>query len=240
MADLTANHSSTSAPFFQVEAFETKHRRSLLILFLLCIALPIAFEVGGQRLTPLRMYLMVAIIPTIVLCLRQKLGGITPVDLLFICFGLLIFASLVIVHGVERVPFAGITAVELVGGYFVGRTLIRNAEAYQWLFRKLLILLLILAPFALYEHLTTRMLIVELFDRFFEVPTRDPSARGRIGLERVQGVFDHPILWGLFCSMIFVNLYTCTRDRGFTRIAGVVLVMWLTFRSLSSGPLRAV
>lgn len=240
MADLTATSSSAPAPFFGAEAFETWHKRSLLVLFLLCLALPIAFEVGGQRLTPLRIYLMVAIIPTIVLCLRQKLGGVTPVDLLFIAFGLLIFVSLVVVHGASRIPFAGITAVELVGGYFVGRTLIRNAEAYQWLFRKLFVMLLILAPFALYEHLTTRMLIVEVFDRFFEVPTRDPSARGRIGLERVQGVFDHPILWGLFCSMIFVNLYTCTRDRGVTRILGVVLVMWLTFMSLSSGPMLAV
>jgi hypothetical protein len=214
--------------------------RGLLMLFVLAVFLPIALEIAQIRLTPTRIFLLIAIIPLAVQCIAGKFGRFTIVDALVLCHGLWIFVSLVAVHGLSRIPFAGITMVELVGGYFVGRALVRDVEGYRTLLKIIFAALLTFLPFAIYENFSGKLVIPDLFRPFFDTPTRDLSARGRIGLERVQGPFEHPILWGMFCSMMFANFFMAFKIPLMSRFVVMSLTIWLTFMALSSGPLLSL
>ena len=222
------------------QAEVAKNSRLVLAIFLICILMPIAKEVAGLRMSPSRLFLLMAAVPLAVQCLGGKFGRVTLVDWLMVFHGLWIFISLIAVHGTSVMPFAGITMVELTGGYFVGRAYVRNSDDYRFIFKFLLIALIINIPLALVENLTAKLIIPDLLRPVFETPTRDYSARGRIGLERVQGVFDHPILWGMFCSLTFANFIMSLRGSNAMRLAAIILSMWSTMISLSSGPMLAL
>lgn len=218
----------------------TAKSRRYLAIFLFFVFLPIAKEIGGLLLSPTRVFLLIATIPFAVQCLTGKYGRVTIVDILMSLHGLWIFVSLIANHGASVVPFAGITTVELAGGYFVGRALVRDADDYRYIFKFILIGLIILLPFSIVENLTAKIIIPDLLRPVFDTHTRARSADGRLGLERVQSVFDHPILWGMFCSLTISNYMKCLRGPMVWRLLFVALSIWLTFSSLSSGPLLAI
>ncbi|MBU2359452.1 MAG: O-antigen ligase family protein [Alphaproteobacteria bacterium] len=211
----------------------------LLILFMITLLTPIAFEVAGVRLSPNRILLLILIFPYAASIISGKVGRLTAVDLFFLLHGVWIFVALIAVHGTSRIPFAAITAVELIGGYFVGRILIRDAAGYRLLFRITMIALIVLLPFALVETVTGKLVIPDLLRSIFETPYRGNSAYGRMGLERVYVVFDHPILWGLFCSLTLANFIKMARGNLLKIAFGASLSIFTTMLSLSSGPLMA-
>lgn len=219
---------------------ETSGNRLILAIFIICIFLPISKEVGGLRLNPTRIFLLIATVPFAIQCLAGKFGRVTGVDILMVIHSIWIFLSLVANHGGSVVPFAGITTVELAGGYFVGRAIVRSSDDYRFVFKFILVILILLAPLTLLENLTQEMVIPDLVRPFFDTHTRDHSARGRLGLERVQSVFDHPILWGMFCSITISNFMKCLRGPLIWRLLFIALSVWCTFTSLSSGPLLAI
>ena len=212
---------------------------SLLTVFLITILLPISMEVAGLRLSPNRLYLLVFSVPFALKVLLGAAGRFTLVDLLFILSGLWIMLALVASHGADRIPFAGISVVELVGGYFVGRILVRNLQDYNVIIRFLLIAMVCLLPFALIEAVTGKMILPDLFRIAFDAPHRGGSAYGRMGLERVYSVFDHPILFGLFCSAALANVFYLFAARPTLALLAAVFTVGMSFLSLSSAPLLA-
>ena len=197
----------------------------------------------GLRLTPLRILLLVLFIPYLSRVLRGKAGKISLVDWLMLFHAVWIALALMVVHGPEKIPFAGITMVELVGGYFMGRVLIRSNEDYRKMVLFHLYALILLLPFAVVELLTGRLVIPEIVGHFFETTSRYSnhygSATGRMGLERVYAVFEHPILFGMFCSLGIANLFYFGRGKSTLRVAGMLLAVFMAFMSLSSAPLLA-
>ncbi len=211
----------------------------LLPIFLLTILLPISLEVAGLRLSPTRLYLLIFSVPFALKILQGGAGRFTFVDLLFILSGLWIMLSLVVMHGTERIPFAGITVVELVGGYFVGRVLVRDLQDYNAMIKFILIAMVVLLPFALIEAITGKMILPDLLRMAFDAPFRGGSAYGRMGLERVYSVFDHPILFGLFCSVALANVFYLFSERPVIAVITAVFTLIMSFLSLSSAPLLA-
>ncbi len=211
----------------------------LLVIFLITILLPVSLEVAGLRLSPNRLYLLVFSVPFALKVLRGGAGRFTLVDLVFILSGLWIMLALVVSHGTERIPFAGITVVELIGGYFVGRVLVRNLQDYNAIIRFILIAMICLLPFALIEAVTGKMILPDLFRIAFDAPYRGGSAYGRMGLERVYSVFDHPILFGLFCSVALANVFYLFSARPILALLAGAFTLGMSFLSLSSAPLLA-
>ncbi len=240
MAVVEQTGSLATYPKNGAQAAQENKSRLYLIIFLICIFLPIARDVAGLRMSPTRIFLLISTVPLAFNCLSGKYGRTTMVDWIVMFHGLWIMLSLIAVHGTSKLPFAGITMVELTGGYFVGRAFIRNSDDYRFVFKFVLIVLAINSPLAMLESLTAKTVIPDLLRVAFETPTRDPSARGRIGLERVQGVFDHPILWGMFCSLTFANTIMSLRAPAGVRTGAIILSIWSTIISLSSGPMLAV
>jgi len=210
----------------------------LLIYFIVSI-LPISLEAAGLRLSPLRVLLLILFIPYMVRLMKGDAGRVTIVDGLIIAHSLWIIIALAVVHGVDRIPFAGITMVELVGGYFLGRILIRDVASYKRMVMLLLGTMVFLLPFATIELLTGRLVIPEILGKVFQTIYRGNSAYGRMGLERVYAVFEHPILYGLFCSVAIANLYYVLKSGMLWRILLIGFSVVMTFMSLSSAPLLA-
>lgn len=211
----------------------------LMPLYFVCTLLPISYTIAGQSLSPLRVLLLVLFIPYAIRILQGKVGRLTAVDLLMAAHAGWIFLALVMVHGTSRIPYAGITVVELVGGYLLGRVLVRSVNDYRRMIRLLLNSLIFLLPFALIELITGHIVIAEIAGNIFDTISRGRSAYGRMGLERVYAVFAHPILYGLYCSLAIANLYYMARGKGFLRFTGMLFATFMTFMSLSSAPLLA-
>lgn len=220
-------------------AEESRPAPWIMPLYFCVTLMPIALTVAGLRLTPLRVMLLVLFIPYLLRIFRGATGRITAVDILMMLHAIWIVVALMVVHGPERLPFAGITMVELVGGYLLGRTLVRNGSDYRRMIRLLLYSMIFLFPFALVELFTGRLVIPSVVGVVFETVHRGASAYGRMGLERVYAVFEHPILFGMFCSLAIANLFYMARGTSFWRYSGMVFAIGMTFMSLSSAPLLA-
>ena len=218
--------------------FSDGARRTLLIVILVALLLPIQPILGGQRLDPYRIVMLVMFFPFVVAMLKRRAGQFTISDVLMGCYALWIIVTLVFHHGMARFAYASILATMLLGGYMAGRLLIRNVQDYRRFIRYFLIALLILSPFALFELFTENMIIAETFGKV--LPATAKYYETRNGLSRVQVVFPHAILYGLFCSMGFANVLYLYRDQVLGRLSRLSLVTGMTYMALSSAPLLAI
>lgn len=211
----------------------------ILPLYFVVTLIPMSITIASLRLTPLRVMLLILFVPFVVRLLSGAAGRIKATDILMVAHASWIALALMVVHGPQKIPFAGITMVELVGGFFMGRILIRNANDYRRMIWLMVGAMAFLLPFALIELFTGKMIIPQIIDTVFESHSRGVSAVGRMGLERVYAVFEHPILFGMFCSLAIANLMNLSKDAGLVRWIALIMAIFLTFTSLSSAPLLA-
>ena len=216
---------------------DSKSSRTIVyLLFFACILLPISISLGSLRLTPLRLFLLAVFVPFLIQVLSGKAGRFTVVDGLILFFGTWIAVALMAVHGTAEIPFAGITIIEMVGGYLAGRVLVRNAQDHSLFFRVYFWVLVILAPLAVIELLTSRMIITEALGG---LASFGKNHAYRLGMSRVQVAFAHSILWGLFCSIAIGNLFYIYGRSIFSGLPRAGLALGMTYTSLSSGPFLA-
>ncbi len=209
----------------------------LLALFFFSLLIPISFRLG-IRINPSRLFLLLAAIPFVLKLFGGKLGGVTWVDRCIMGFVTVVGVTLLYHHGVSQLPYALSQVVEVFGGYMAGRVMVRNTLDYRYFIRYFLVALLILMPFAIDEALHHRMLITQALNKAFS--TLSPNAQTRFGLKRVQIVFPHPILYGLFCSLALASVFYIYRKQFFRRIAYMGLIVGMTFMSLSSAPMLSI
>ncbi|PZQ94890.1 MAG: hypothetical protein DI533_21145 [Cereibacter sphaeroides] len=211
----------------------------LLMLFVFSIPIPAYFFIGGTRLTFTRVLLLLLFIPLMIRLFTGKAGRIRAIDILMFLFSAWMAITLLYHEGMSRIPLAGATVMEILGGYLVGRTLVRNATDYRLLLRCLLIVLLVLLPFAVLEFYTNKNLLRDLMASVFNSYYKSPSQTWREGYARVASGFEHPILFGLFCVITLAPLFYLHRDKLFRAVCLAALVFAMTYMSLSSAPLIA-
>jgi hypothetical protein len=214
-------------------------RAFLLALFLFACLLPINLFLGSFRVDPYRLVLLAMFIPAAAYIFSGKAGFVTRTDVLMVFFGLWIMVTLIYHHGQWGFINGGITVVELVGAYMLGRILIRSPSDYRQFVRFFLITLVVILPFALVELLTGRWLIGEILGQVFPTHPRQGTAP-RWGVNRVQAIASHSILFGIYCSIGFANAYYIYRRQIPKMIIIMIFVTAMTFSSLSAGPLLAV
>lgn len=214
----------------------------VVALFLIGLIIPLNLYIGPLRLSPYRLVLLVMLIPCLLAWAGGRAGPRRIAD--FCVIGICIWSaiSLIVVHGLEfAVEPSGMTTIETAGAYFLGRSYIRTPEAFRGMVRLLFILVLVMLPTAIVETVTARDVVVEWFGKIgasFPDVWRPP----RWGLDRVQGPFEHPILFGVFCgSSAGLSLYVLGYGQRF------IVALWRPFAlfatallSLSSGPVTAV
>jgi hypothetical protein len=221
-----------------------KGRLPLVVwLYLIAVVVPIGFNAGPLALTGLRLLLIVMIIPLMVQLLSGRFGKVLLIDILFILHIIWATIAMLVINPEMAIENTGAAAIEFLGGYVVGRAYIRTPEAFGALCKALGTIVLISLPFALIETTTGRPLLVEAIRKIpgaFTVPMNFQEPR--MGLERVQFGFAHPIHYGLFCavafSMAWVGLEGWTT--AFRRILTSTAIATCGFLALSSGALLAI
>lgn len=212
-------------------------------LYLLCVVIPIGFQAGPLAMTTLRLFLLVMIVPLMVRLLMGHFGKVFVTDILFVGHVAWTTVALAVNNPDQVVQQVGSVGTEFLGGYVMGRAYIRTPEAFSALCRALVVIVLCTVPLALYETKTGRPLVIEYLRRIpglTSVPI--VSYERRLGLERVQAVFAHPIHYGLFCSIVFSLAFVALRDSTSTawRYISSSLVAFAGFLALSSGAILAI
>lgn len=209
-------------------------------LFIVGLVLPIVFHLGSFRLSPYRLVLVAMFIPCLIQWLNGGMGRRSWPDIF--AFGIAGWSTLAIlrVHGaanMDSIEAAGIVCIETLTPYLLARLCIRDIEAFRSMVRLHLVSLLILLPFALIETLTARNPILDLIGALVHTYP-DVEKPARLGLDRVQGPFEHPILFGVFCGSGFALGYFALGPA--YRLARAALSATVAMLSLSSGPLSAL
>lgn len=212
-------------------------------VYLLCVITPFWFHVGSLYLSLLRLFLVIMIIPLLIRLMSGQYGKLIVTDILFILHVMWMGVALAVNTPSQAVTQLGSVGAEFLGGYLVARAYIRSAETFIALCRTLVIIGLCLLPLALFETLTGRVPVVEAIEALpFGESVGLALAEPRMGFFRVQGVFVHPIHFGLFCSVIFSLTFVALKDviptgRRWIYSALIALTCLL---SLSSGAILAI
>lgn len=219
---------------------ESPNSSVIPVLFMLALIPPGYIFLGELRLSPMRVLLLVTFLPLLFRLLSGAAGKIRAMDALMMLFMAWIVVTLVYNHGLLRFPYAMMTMVELFGGYLIGRVLIRSEADFRRLFRYALWVMMFLFPLVVIELVGMRNLMLELLERVVPSLKQDGEKYIRLGLLRVTAGFEHPILYGLFCSTTLATLFIMNRDRPIGRFIILGFVGFMTFASLSSAPLLAL
>lgn len=214
-----------------------------VLLYLLTVVLPIGFYAGPLYITTLRLFLMVLILPLAFRLLAGAYGKLIITDFLFVLHILWGAVAIATNNPDQLVQQVGSVGVEFLGAYLMGRAYIRTPETFMALSRTLIVLVLCTTPFAIYEALTGQPLIIELIRKLPSITTVTiVSIDRRMGLERVQSVFAHPIHYGLFCSVVFSLCFVALRGTMTTvrRFLTSAVIVASGFLALSSGALTAI
>ncbi|MEM6825017.1 MAG: hypothetical protein AAF566_07890 [Pseudomonadota bacterium] len=179
---------------------ETSTSPVILFLFMAALMMPVVLNFGQFALSPSRLFCLVAFFPCLFLWVSGRLGPWRPFDFLLIFSASWAALSFLVNHGIaggyER---AGFTIIEWVGGYFFGRAAIRCAKDFRTYLRMVVIALMFMLPFAILETQTGTPIIIEILSRVIETENIVFN-EARLGLERAQVIFPHPILYGIFCA----------------------------------------
>lgn len=210
-------------------------------LYFVAIFLPVEFNIGSLMMSGVRTVLLVAFIPMCIRLLTGKCGRLIWTDLLFFLFCPWNIYTLHLNNPDQAISFGGSVALEFFGGYMLGRTYIRTPEAFAGMCKALFIVVVLTIPFAIFESQTGRALIPETLNKipgiYSLVDFYNEDAGIRMGLERSQAIFEHPIHYGLFCSTAFSLAYVGFKGIYSTWFRYLVsfLVTVGVFLSLSSG-----
>lgn len=218
---------------------QTANHRAVIILFVLCLVIPANFDIAGLNLSTTRFFVLIALCPLMIQWISARAGGIRAVDLFILLHGVWIVLALVVNHGMPRFAYGGMILVETMGGFLIGRMLIRNASDYIMLFKLLLGVMLFLLPFAFFELVSDRAIMQDLFRMVLGSSHSDVNHPPRMGFYRVQSVMQHPILFGVFCSTTVANAYFIWSYSMPAALMRTGLALTVTFTSLSSGALLA-
>jgi hypothetical protein len=212
------------------------------VAFYLALIVPLEFSVtlGGLRLSPYRVVLLLAFVPLLLRMLREN--RLVAADYLIAAHAL--WALLVLcLHSGFAAGFesGGIYIVESLGAYLVGRMAVTSAETSRAMLRFMLVVLSFMAVFALPESLTGIHFLRESA-RAIMGGASLPIIEPRLGLHRAFGSFDHPILYGVFAASTFAAAYyVMGQERLKMRsLALLSVIVGSTFVSLSAGPFVAL
>ncbi|MEM7546732.1 MAG: O-antigen ligase domain-containing protein [Pseudomonadota bacterium] len=213
-----------------------------VFIFITSLLVPFIINVGPLRMSAYRIVLLVLIIPLVLKWLSGAAGRIRFPDIALLLFTAWSIVSLMMNHPASLwVQTAGILFIETMGPYLLARIYIRTPEDFYAAVALMFRILVCLLPFALIEALTANNVLLNTANKIapaFGETFKDP----RWGLDRVQGTFEHPILYGVFCGSI-LGLTFMVLGYGksvFQRMFKTMVAFIVAALALSSGPLTAM
>jgi hypothetical protein len=196
------------------------------------IPLEVFFNLGGLRLEPYRIILILGFFTYIFGQLKKDDNTkILNYYILFTCI------SLIINHGLEvALKTSGILYLEVCTSYLMGLMYIRDKESLK---KKIYLLsflyLLIMIP-SLIEFFTGNKIIHNFFEKITGNKQLAPNLYGkdyiRLGFTRTTSVFSHPILYSIsaaFIIPIIISIYNTEKKKELIkfikRISGLIVAV---------------
>jgi hypothetical protein len=236
-------HSRVPTAGFSVPGRESRPRKPVIAtLTLITLMLPISFPIGTWLMTPSRLLLLPLVPILLFRLLSGGLGKVTPVDVLVLLYMTWRTLAPFVNNPSVALQYAGSNTVIFLGGYLAARASIRSVSDFQWVAKVLATFIIFSLPFAIYETSTSEMVIPRYLEMIPGVTSvADVNYQPRMGFERVQFVFAHPILYGLFCSLGYAIFFVGLRGNisTFVRWFGSFAILACCFFSVSSGPFLA-
>jgi hypothetical protein len=220
----------------------TRSRKTspLIPIFVFSLASPCFFYIGPTRLSPYRLVLVATFIPCLMAWLSGSLGRVRLPDILMLLAAIWGPFVLVSTNGIDKaLQSAGIFVIETFGTFLFARRYIRDVFAFQHMVRSLVLMVLFLLPFALYENVAGSPILIELFGKMLPV-YEIIGSESRLGLRRAQVTFEYSILFGVACSCAFaLSFYVLGTTRRGGRLSSGLVAMAVV-SSLSTGPLLSL
>lgn len=210
--------------------------------FLIGLITPWIIPVSTMSLSVYRIVLLAMLLPCLFMWVTGKAGKIRLADIFIVLFSLWISLSLAVVDGFEpMIQSIGINNIETLGAYLLARCYIRTANDFRNMVQFTCKLVILLLPFALYEWVTGAKPILTTFGYVFptvEISIMDPRA----GFWRVQGPFEHSILFGFFCGSLFALSYLVLGygKGAMARWSKSAMVFLAALVSMSSAPIAGM
>jgi len=214
-----------------------------LLFLALIIPTEISFDLGGLRLTPYRVVLIVMFFPSLFRLRGNSLRGGGWVDIMIAFNVFWSFGALAVIHGFDvALESGGVRALELSGAYLVARAYICDIKSFKGSFAFITSIVVVLAPITFYESLTGQHIIKEIAV-LITGGSFSSAIDTRFGFSRAFGPFDHPILYGVFAASVFgiatYNVAEGSRKKGAHRIRQALIVL-AAVSSVSSGAMAAL
>ncbi|MBM2575147.1 O-antigen ligase family protein [Jannaschia sp. Os4] len=207
------------------------------------VLLPLTVSLGGLSLTGVRILLLAVTLPLFVQLVTGRYGRLIATDWLLLAHVAVMGVTLMFTSPELAVTQAGSLGIEIYGSYLLGRAWVRTPDEFARLARWVVALVLLALPFAVVETMTGRPLLLEILRAVPGTSTNETVDAGqRIGLNRVQLTFPHPIHFGVFCATSFPLAMVAMRARmrRIRRLAIGALCAATALLSLSSGGLLAI
>lgn len=211
-------------------------------IFIVALIIPFFFQVGPLLLTMNRTILLIMVIPCIIKWMSGAAGRIRTADVALLLFWFWGALSLSVLHGPgAAIESAGIDFVETMGAYLMARCYIRDAASFRQMVKLFFWTVAVMLPFAIYETLTARNIMLDIANSIW-FSGHDALKDARWGFDRVQGVFQHPILFGVYCgSILSLTYYVLGHGMSrFWRLFAFGVVGLTASLSLSSGPMAMI
>lgn len=216
----------------------------LAAAFIFTLVIPNEFSImlGALRLSPYRIFILLVFLPCFLDLVLGKLGRMNLVDIMMFIHGFWCIVALSKNHGfLQGLESGGIIAAEAVGAYLIARRTIRSIETYRAIVSTIALLVYALGAFALVEIFTGQHILRDIASGIMGQPGPNPM-EPRLGLERAFASFEHPILFGVFCSSIIAPVFLAMPPThvSYIRWVRVLMAFVACFCSLSAGPMAAM
>jgi hypothetical protein len=206
-----AQPSQIYSPTIRETATQVKSPTSSVVLWILLLGMfmppTVALFLGTLKLSTGRIVLIILFIPAIKQLFNRRWHFVWS-DPLVAAAVLWIMGSRLSVEGINATSF--MEGFEFIGFYLLGRALFFESTAIRDMLPKLRIIAVLLLAFAFMDFFTNTFVVNELAGKIFHTVTlvsqRDYAHfhRELFGRDviRATSTFDHPILYGTFCSMV--------------------------------------
>lgn len=232
MTDSAASSPQAAGRSSPVEAPKPPLAIFLLLILVVMVPIELSFKLGSLSLTASRLYL---IFLTLMILPHLSTLKLRAFDWFFIAHVAWTCAAYVKIYGLTgAIEMSGSYSLEFLTVYLAARVYLKTLDHILSVIRLLFYALLIAAAFALPEALTGTRYAHELASAVTGNTYRIDFSE-RMGIVRAASLFEHPILYGIFCASLFSPIwFTSTKAE---RVMKAPLIFAATWLSASSAPL---
>ncbi len=209
--------------------------------FVISLFLPWIMHVGDLAMGPFRFVLIATVLPCLFKWASGGAGRHRTADYVLLFFCVWSTISLSVRQGLgPALQSGGILFIETAGAYFLSRCYIRTADDLYNLILLFFRIILFLLPFTIIETVSGRNVLLDSMRMVF---TTHPNLYDtRWGLRRVQGIMEHPILFGVVVGSVLapVHLVLGYGQTAIRRYWKTAVVFVSAFLSMSSGPISGL